>query len=143
MLDIMADRWKVVTETGQTAQWVSGTNVFGIPKDQLAAMNANAKIWMPIRSAGAFYPHSWAIEDGSFLRINNITLGYSVPAKKMAGLKMSQLRFYFTANNLAVFTNYTGYDPEVSVRNNPLTAGLDYSAYPKSRSFIFGVNASF
>ena len=58
-------------------------------------------------------------------------------------MKMSKLSFYFTGNNLAIFTKYTGYDPEVSVRNNPLTPGLDYSAYPKSRSFIFGVNASF
>jgi TonB-dependent starch-binding outer membrane protein SusC len=58
-------------------------------------------------------------------------------------LHMSKLRFYFTANNLAVFTKYTGYDPEVNVRNNPLTPGLDYSAYPKSRSFLFGINASF
>jgi TonB-linked SusC/RagA family outer membrane protein len=143
MLDIMADRWKIVTPTGATAQWTSGNSAYGLPKDQLAAINANAKIWMPIKSSGAFYPHSWAIEDGSFLRINNITVGYSLPAKNIAGLKMSQLRFYFTANNLAVFTSYSGYDPEVSVRNNPLTPGLDYSAYPKSRTFIFGVNASF
>jgi len=50
---------------------------------------------------------------------------------------------YFTANNLAIITNYSGYDPEVSVRSNPLTPGLDYSAYPKSRSFIFGINATF
>ncbi len=56
---------------------------------------------------------------------------------------MTKLRFYVTANNLAVITNYSGYDPEVSVRKSPLTPGLDYSAYPKSRSFIFGVNASF
>jgi hypothetical protein len=53
------------------------------------------------------------------------------------------LRFYFTANNLYTFTNYSGYDPEVSVRSNPLTPGLDYSAYPKSRTFIFGINAAF
>jgi TonB-dependent starch-binding outer membrane protein SusC len=53
------------------------------------------------------------------------------------------LRFYATANNLAIITNYSGYDPEVSVNSNPLTYGLDYSAYPKSRSFIFGVNATF
>lgn len=143
MLNVMADRWRIVTETGATAQWTSGNSAYGIPKDQLAALNANAKIWMPIKSSGAFYPHSWAIEDGSFLRINNVTVGYNLPSGKLAGIKMSQLRFYFTANNLAVITNYSGYDPEVSVRNNPLTPGLDYSAYPKSRSFIFGINASF
>ncbi len=144
MLDIMSGRWKVVTATGQTAQWVNSSNqVVGIAPDQLTALNANATIWQPLKSAGAFYPSSWAIEDGSFLRINNVTLGYNLPVKAIAGLKLSKLRFYFTANNLAVITQYTGYDPEVSVRSSPLTQGLDYSAYPKSRSFIFGVNATF
>lgn len=141
MLDIMGGRWKVVTASGQTAQWVNGGNVYGLPPDQLAALNANATIWQPLRGAGAFYPHSWAIEDGSFLRINNLTVGYTLPQRSLA--KIDKIRFYFTANNLALITNYTGYDPEVSVRNNPLTPGLDYSAYPKSRSFIFGINASF
>ena len=141
-LDIMAGRWKVVTANGQTAQWVnsSGQSV-GIAPDQLAALNANATIWQPIKSAGAFYPSTWAIEDGSFLRINNVTIGYTAPMK--SGGLITKLRFYLTGNNLAVITHYSGYDPEVSVRNSPLTQGLDYSAYPKSRSFIFGVNATF
>lgn len=143
MLDVMSNRWRIVTPTGETAQWINGGNVYGIAPDQLSALNAGATIWQPIKSAGAFYPHSWAIEDGSFLRINNVSIGYSLPAKSIAKLKMSQLRFYATANNLAIFTKYTGYDPEVSVRNSPLTPGLDYSAYPRSRSFVFGVNASF
>ena len=143
MLSIMEDRWKVVTPTGQTAQWVSGTTVYGIHPTQLIALNKDAKIWQPLKSTGAFYPHSWAIEDGSFLRFNNLTVGYSFPAKSINLLKMQTLRLYLTANNFAIITNYTGYDPEVSVRNSPLTPGLDYSAYPKSRSFIFGVNATF
>ena len=144
MLDIMANRWKVVTPQGQTAQWVTSTGqVMGIAPGALQALNAKATIWQPIRSAGAFFPSSWAIEDGSFLRVNNLTVGYSLPVKNLVKMKISKLRFYFTANNLAVFTKYTGYDPEVSVRNSPLTPGLDYSAYPKSRSFIFGVNANF
>ena len=144
MLAIMAGRWKVVTATGQTAEWINSSNqAVGIPPDQLAALNANASIWQPIKSAGAFYPSSWSMEDGSFLRINNISIGYSLPVTSIAGLRMSKLRFYFTANNLAIFTRYTGYDPEVSVATSPLTPGLDYSAYPKSRSFIFGINATF
>ncbi len=144
MISLMTGRWKVVTAEGKTAQWVNGANqAIGIAPDQLTALNANATIWQPIRGAGAFYPSSWAIEDGSFLRINNLTVGYSLPSTTLSRMKISKLRFYFTANNLAVFTSYTGYDPEVSVRNSPLTPGLDYSAYPKSRSFIFGVNATF
>ncbi len=143
LLDIMKDRWKIVTPTGATAQWVSGTTAFGIPPDQLSALNANATIWQPLKSTGAFTPSSWAIEDGSFLRINNVTVGYSLPVNALVKMHMSKLRFYFTTNNLAIFTNYTGYDPEVSVRKSGLTPGLDYSAYPKSKSFIFGINASF
>jgi TonB-dependent starch-binding outer membrane protein SusC len=143
LLDVMTDRWKIVTPTGATAQWVSGVKVFGIAPDQLSALNANAKIWQPLKSAGAFYPSSWAIEDGSFLRLNNVTIGYSLPVNSLVKMHMSKLRFYITANNLAIITNYTGYDPEVSVRKNGLTPGLDYSAYPKSKSFIFGINASF
>jgi hypothetical protein len=144
MLDIMANRWKVVTPQGKTAQWVTSTGqVMGIAPGELQALNKNASFWQPIKSAGAFFPSSWAIEDGSFLRVNNVTVGYSLPVDKLIKMKISKLRFYFTANNLAVFTKYTGYDPEVSVRNSPLTPGLDYSAYPKSRSFIFGVNANF
>lgn len=141
MLDIMQNRWKTVNESGQRVQWVSGNIAYGISPDQLTSLNSAATIWQPLRTAGAFYPHSWAIEDGSFLRFNNLTIGYSLTKLKTLGI--DKLRFYFTANNLAIITNYSGYDPEVSVRNNPLTPGLDYSAYPKSRSFIFGVNATF
>lgn len=146
LLDIMQGRWKVVTETGQTAQFVNSANqVVGLEPAVLKALNANATIWQPARGTGAaaFTPHSWAIEDGSFLRLNNITLGYSLPKATISKLRMSRLRVYVTASNLAILTNYSGYDPEVSVRNSPLTPGLDYSAYPKSRSFLFGINASF
>lgn len=143
MLSEMQDRWRVITPTGQTAQWVNGNNVFGIAPADLSALNSGAKIWQPLKGAGAFYPHSWAIEDGSFLRINNITIGYTLPVRTLVKWRMSKLRFYATGNNLAVFSKYTGYDPEVSVKKSGLTPGLDYSAYPKSRSFIFGVNATF
>lgn len=144
MLAIMADRFKTISANGQTLLYVNGSSqAVGVSPDILNDLNRNARIWQPLKSAGAFYPHSWAIEDGSFLRINNLTIGYSLPVKKLAGMKMNKLRFYLTANNLATLTRYTGYDPEVSVRSNPLTPGLDYSAYPKSRTYIFGVNASF
>ncbi len=143
MLKIMEGRWKIVTPTGQTAEWINGNSVMGIPPDQLAALNANATIWQPIKSAGAFYPSSWAIENGSFLRFNNLTIGYNFPASKLAGSFISKLRVYATANNFGILTKYTGYDPEVSVSSSPLTPGLDYSAYPKSRSFLFGINATF
>lgn len=145
LLAIMQNRWRTVDATGAVVQSVSSSNVVtGVAPDQLKALNANASIWQPIRStAGSFVPHSWAIEDGSFLRLNNITVGYSLPVKALVKLKISKLRVYATANNVAVLTSYSGYDPEVSVRKSPLTPGLDYSAYPKSRTILFGVNVSF
>ena len=144
LLAVMQNRWKTVSDVGITTQWINSTNqAVGLAPDVLSFINSKANIWMPLKSSGAFYPHSWAMEDGSFVRINNVTVGHSIDTKKLAKIKISKLRFYFTGNNLAIFTKYTGYDPEVSVAGSPLTPGLDYSAYPKSRTFIFGVNATF
>jgi TonB-dependent starch-binding outer membrane protein SusC len=144
MLAFMTDRWRIADPAnGQSLQWVSAGKVYGVSPDKIAAVNANAKLWQPLISTGAFTPHSWAIEDGSFLRLNNLTVGYTLPVKSITSLHMSKLRFYFTANNVAIITNYSGYDPEVSVRSDARTPNLDYSAYPKSRSYIFGVNATF
>ncbi|MDP4208747.1 MAG: TonB-dependent receptor [Bacteroidota bacterium] len=108
----------------------------------LDALNANAKIWSP--GLGKYVFHSWAVEDGSFLRLNNVTLGYTLPKKWMTKLYVQQLRFYVSAYNLFVWTKYSGYDPEVDTRRStPLTPGVDYSAYPRSRAYNFGVNLTF
>ena len=110
--------------------------------DELTALNANATIWTPQK--GRYLFHSWAIEDGSFLRINNVTIGYTLPKQLTRKISIENLRFYVTANNLYTFTKYSGYDPEVSTRNKvPTTPGVDYSAYPRSRSFIAGFNITF
>ncbi len=147
LLDIMQNRFRTIDANGKvlmTFQTIGGKQyAFGVSPTELAAANANATIWQPIRGSGAFYPHSWAIEDASFLRLNNITIGYTLPVKSLIKAGISRFRLYATVNNLAIITNYSGYDPEVSVRRSPLTQGLDYSAYPKSRTFIFGVNVTF
>ena len=151
MLAITKDRWRITDANGKVLQTTQNLTINGESKtyafsafpDQLAAANVNAKFWQPVVGNGAFYPNSWAIEDGSFLRLNNITVGYTLPVKTLVKYKISKVRLYVTGNNIAVLTSYSGYDPEVSVRSNPLTPGLDYSAYPKSRSFIFGLNVSF
>lgn len=118
----------------------------------LAQMNegANAKeYWSPLSFGNAtVMPHSWAIEDGSFLRLQNVTVGYTFPKKMTRKFLCEQLRLYCTLNNVWVWTNYSGYDPEVSspVRGSStsgLTPGVDYSAYPKSFSYTFGVNLTF
>lgn len=134
LLSSMNDRWRTVDENG----------VVVTDPAALAKLNENAKLWAPLRSASSFYVHSWAIEDGSFLRVNNITLGYSLPSKLLKRAKIENFRVYATVNNLAVWTRYTGYDPEVNTRRStPLTPGVDYSAYPRSRAFICGLNLTF
>ena len=118
----------------------------------LAAMNegANAKeYWTPWSFGNAVaVPHSWAIEDGSFLRLQNITVGYTLPKQLTKKFACEQLRVYCTLNNVYVWTNYSGYDPEVSssIRGDKasgLTSGVDYSCYPKSFSWTLGVNLTF
>jgi hypothetical protein len=87
---------------------------------------------------------SSAVEDGSYLRINNITIGYTFPQKWMSKAKVSSFRIYVTGNNLATLTGYSGYDPDVNARRaSLLTPGTDYSAYPRGRTYLVGVNLSF
>lgn len=110
----------------------------------------NAKEYWSPYSIGSttIVPTDWAIEDASFLRLQSVTLGYTLPKNIIKKLKISKLRVYGTATNLFVLTNYSGYDPEVSSysRNSSysnLTPGIDYSSYPKSRGYTLGLNVSF
>ncbi|MFK8009299.1 MAG: SusC/RagA family TonB-linked outer membrane protein [Saprospiraceae bacterium] len=84
------------------------------------------------------------IEDGSFIRIKNITLGYNFPKTWLGRAGFSNLRLYASTQNLYTFTNYSGYDPEVgSYNQNPLINGVENGRYPISRSYTFGINANF
>ncbi|MES3017267.1 MAG: TonB-dependent receptor [Bacteroidota bacterium] len=86
---------------------------------------------------------SRVVEDGSFLRLKTVALNYVLPAKLIQKAYLSSLSFNLAAQNLWTLTNYSGMDPEVSVRNNVLTPGYDYSSYPKSPTVAFGIKASF
>ncbi len=134
-LDQLNDRWSTidanglaVTDPQQLAEMNKGKSVARIDE-----LNVNQQRL-----------HSWAIEDGSFLRISNVSLGYNVPKKWLRKVKMAKCRIYATANNLYTFTNYSGFDPEVNIKNSTgLTPGLDYGAYPRNTSYVFGMNLSF
>ncbi len=118
--------------------------------DQLKQMNElgenKKELWSPWSLGNANQiPHSWGIEKGSFLRLQNVTLGYTIPNQISRKAKIERFRVYCTVNNAWVLTNYSGYDPEVSspVRGSStsaLTPGVDYSSYPKSLAWTFGVN---
>lgn len=84
------------------------------------------------------------VEDGSYLRIQNVTFGYSLPYDLISKYKISRLRFYGTAQNLFTFTNYSGYDPEIgSFNQNVLLSGIDNGRYPIARTFSIGLNVEF
>ena len=83
------------------------------------------------------------MEDGSYLRLNTITLGYTLPKNLSRKIYVDNLRVYTTLNNIYTFTNYTGYDPEVSNSSSILSAGMDNSAYPRAKGCVIGINVTF
>jgi hypothetical protein len=77
------------------------------------------------------------VEDGSYLRVKNITLGYTLPGHLASRMKMQSARLYLSAQNLLTFTKYTGFDPEVPAN------GIDLNVYPVTRTISAGINISF
>jgi hypothetical protein len=107
----------------------------------LQQLNANAKYWHPM--ANSTVMTDWAVEDGSFLLLGNLTLGYTLPKSLTTRFGVKNLRVYGTASNVFCLTSYSGQDPEVNTSSGNLTPGVDYSAYPKSRTYLFGINVTF
>ena len=117
--------------------------------DELKQMNANSKYYLPTLNP---YVISTFFEDASYLRLNSLTLGYSLPKEFVKHLAMQKLRLYVTASNLLTITGYSGLDPEVSSADDKSssrnsgkfpTIGLDWGAYPRAKSFTFGLNVEF
>lgn len=135
MIDIMADgkRWtNLDPETGMLCN----------DPVRLAELNANTTMWSPYMKQ--FVLTDWAVEDASFLRLNTLTLGYTLPQSLTKRVGINSLRFYCTAYNVFTITGYSGYDPESDcIRKDALTPGVDYSGYPRSRSFVVGLNLNF
>ncbi|MBL0744712.1 TonB-dependent receptor [Chryseolinea sp. Jin1] len=83
------------------------------------------------------------VEDGSYLRIQNISLGYQLPSSLVEKLHVQRARIYVSTQNLHTWSKYLGYNPEVSGYENPLTSGVDYGSYPLAKTFTVGVNLGF
>jgi hypothetical protein len=81
------------------------------------------------------------IHDGSYIRLRNITLGYTLPKKVTDYVKMSKMRLYVSAENLLTFTDYQGFDPEIG--GGVFSNGIDHGIYPQARTILFGVNVTF
>ena len=103
--------------------------------------NANRTLWNPT-DVTTRLTQSYFVEDGSFLRCNDITIGYTLPKELTKKAGISKARFYVSTSNLFIITGYSGYDPEVDVQTG-LTCGMDYNRYPRARGFVFGTNITF
>ena len=114
--------------------------------EQFNSVNANAAYPIAINENGV--TSTFGIEDGSYLRLNTVTLGYSLSKQLMKKIGISSLRIYGSIYNVFTLTKYSGLDPEVSTNdkaNNSFypTPGMDFGAYPRARSFVAGLNLSF
>lgn len=111
---------------------------------RLNKLNQGKSIYNPA-AVTAMQLTDYAVEDASFLRLQNVTIGYTLPKTWLKNIFISNVRIYFTGYNLLCMTSYKGYDPEVdtSSKKNPMTPGIDYAAYPKSRTFVGGINVTF
>ncbi len=99
---------------------------------------------MPAIGANDMFVYSSrVVEDGSFLKLRNISIGYTLPRRVLRAMHFDTLRVYVSADNIWTWTNYSGPDPEVSTRNSVLTPGFDWSAYPRSFGVTAGVSFTF
>ncbi|MFS2618270.1 TonB-dependent receptor [Bacteroides ovatus] len=128
----LANRYRYVND--------EGVNVANDPT-ALAALNQNASIYS-WHSMTQGIVMSDIVEDGSFLRLGTLTIGYTLPKRWLWKLKVEKLRVYVSGSNLFTLTGYTGYDPEVNVQKG-LTPGVDYNVTPRSRTYTVGINLNF
>jgi len=139
-LDVMNSRFKLVDpSTGKETKdlvRLAELNPQQYGKNAMWSLNADNKI--AITDALDYY-----LEDGSFLRLSTITLGYSLPKKMLQKAHINNARVYCTLNNIYTFTNYSGYDPEVAATSSALTQGIDDSSYPRAKSYVVGLNLTF
>jgi TonB-linked SusC/RagA family outer membrane protein len=133
------NRWTYTNDIGER---ILANSVLGSYVDEYyIPQNTGITLWNPA-NVGKKVTHSYFIEDGSFLRLQDLTVGYTLPQKMTRKWGVERLRVYFTGSNLFLLTGYTGYDPEVDVQTG-LTPGMDYNRYPRSRSYLLGLNLTF
>jgi len=98
----------------------------------------------PIASSGGYnyLPSDHYVKDGSFVRFRDIILGYSLPSKMTQKIYIQKLRIYVKADNIFTWTKYSGYTPEIG-SSDPLSAGVDYGAYPTTSVYSIGLNLNF
>ncbi len=138
-LSEFADKgWRYTRTDGETmykAYFIDGS------VDMYRELNVGRTLWNPA-DVTTKVTHSYFIEDGSFLRCQDLTVGYTLPQHLTTKAGINKARFFVSASNLFILTDYSGFDPEVDIQTG-LTPGMDYNRYPRSRSFVFGTNITF
>ncbi|HEX5025872.1 MAG TPA: SusC/RagA family TonB-linked outer membrane protein, partial [Agriterribacter sp.] len=136
---------RVITE-GMVRFFNAGTQVL----DAWTPTNTNTDIPRAISSDPNqnARPSTRFLEDGSYLRLKNIMLGYTIPGNSVESMTkgaIKNFRVYVSAQNMLTFTKYSGYDPEVGNRtpNSSLTNGIDFAVYPQPKAFQVGIQATF
>ncbi|RXK86080.1 TonB-dependent receptor [Filimonas effusa] len=143
---VYENKLSIINNTYKIYDVVDGNLVRLNDPKQLAAANANASLPLAYNENGV--TSSLGIEDGSYLRLNTLTMGYSVPKAILKKAGLYNLRIYGSVYNLFTITKYSGLDPEVNTntsQNHAVypTLGLDWNAYPRPRSFVVGLNLNF
>lgn len=150
---LMAQRLGLVAETFKCYNVNSAGELYPVTDpNELRSLNAGAKYALSYHQNGIVTDEF--VEDGSYLRLQTLTIGYTLPKQMLKKLHLSNVRFYFTASNLFTITGYSGIDPEVnsytSGRSGFLsdlqvfpTLNMDWGAYPRSRTFTLGTNITF
>jgi len=124
----------------------NGQLTFVTDPSALQALNADATMFLPYHETPVV--SSFGIEDGSYLRLNTVTLGYSLPENLVKQIGIGRLRVYASVYNALTITGYSGLDPEVNTNTSQggaqyPTVGLDFGSYPRARSYTFGLNVEF
>jgi TonB-linked SusC/RagA family outer membrane protein len=131
----------IANNEGNFNSLTSSTNYFVAPGNEGDGFTNRPN---RLATGGNGITSSWHIEDGSYVRIRNLGLGYNLPSALMSKAKMSSARVYLSVQNLHTFTTYPFYNPEINNRpDNSLAAGEDYGSYPLPRTYTFGVNIGF
>ena len=139
-LDVMNSRFTLIDPTtgkeSKSLDRLAALNPQQFAKNAMWSLNSDNKI--AITDALDYY-----LEDGSFLRLSTITLGYTLPKNLMHKARINNARIYCTLNNIYTITGYSGYDPEVAATSSALTQGIDNSSYPRAKSYVIGLNLTF
>lgn len=137
---------------GTTRQWYNNSGTTNVWRDFYHNMfdpaNPNADVKYPAVTATGYNPNNQltnrTVYDASFLRVQNLTIGYSLAPAALRTVKIQRLRLYVSGENLFTFTSYPGYSPDLSINTGSLLQpGVDQGTYPNIRTVLFGMNISF